>query len=82
MLHLIFENNIYRPSGKTRHTLPSEKPAHPYWECVKNRKTGCKARLLSREGVLEIKHDIHNHPSMEDYIQARTKIGAVYQFPL
>ncbi|KAK9718267.1 hypothetical protein QE152_g23313 [Popillia japonica] len=24
MLHLIYENNIYRPSGKARHSSPSE----------------------------------------------------------
>lgn len=82
MLHLIYENNIYRPSGKARHSSPSEKLSHPYWECVKNRKTGCKSRLLSREGQIEVKHDVHNHLSMEEYIKTRTRLGAVYQFPL
>lgn len=73
MPHLIFDSNLFRPSGKV---------ANKYWECVQNRKTGCRARCLSINGDLKLKCMEHNHSPPVEYIQQRQQMGAVYYMHL
>lgn len=74
--------NLYRPSGKSAVCNVAGTKLHRYWECVKNRQTGCKSRLLSHEGILQVKCNEHNHPSPVEYIKQKDAIGAVYTMTL
>lgn len=78
MPHLIVDSNLFRPSGK----VGSQLGYHKYWECVQNRKTGCKARLMYHNGVMELKCRVHNHYPPTEYIQQREITGNTYYMPL
>lgn len=78
MPHLIYDSNLFRPSGKVGNSLGT----HKYWECVQNRKTGCKARCMTVNGAIEMKCREHNHNPPVEYIWQRESMGAVYYMPL
>lgn len=78
MPHLILDSNLFRPSGKMGTPLGS----HKYWECVQNRKTGCKARCMYRNYVMELKCRIHNHLPPTEYLKKRESIGGTYYMSL
>lgn len=78
MPHLIIDNNLFRPSGK----IGNPAGIHKYWECVQNRKTGCKARCNYLNNKMELKCRTHNHQPPVEYIKERESRGYTYFMPL
>lgn len=73
MPHLIYDSNMFRPSG-----FSNSVGSPRYWECVQNRKTGCRARCQSQNGEIVLKCRAHNHDAPLDFIQQKKNLLQVY----